>query len=86
MPNYEHNIKHQTFEIIRKKYTTEPAKAHLNSVMETVRNHSIMKNRKIQNFQRNSGDLKNSKQNLKFNFTFSKDAIQQKEQVFVIYV
>ena len=27
-----------------KKYTTEPAKVHLNSVMETIRNHSITKN------------------------------------------
>ena len=26
-----------------KKYTTEPLKVHLNSVMETIRNHSIMK-------------------------------------------
>ena len=35
---------HQTFEIIMKKYTTEPAKVHLNSVIETIRNHLIMKN------------------------------------------
>ena len=28
-----------------KKYTIEPAKVHLNSVMEIIRNHSIMKNR-----------------------------------------
>ena len=27
-----------------KKYTTEPVKVHLNSVMETTRNHSIMEN------------------------------------------
>ena len=27
-----------------KKYTTEPAKVYLNSVMETIRNNSIMKN------------------------------------------
>ena len=37
MPNYEHNIQkqklHQTFETIKKKYTTEPAKVHLNSVI-----------------------------------------------------
>ena len=44
-----------------KKYTTEPAKVHLNSVVETIRNHSIMKNiGQIQNFRRNTGDLKNS--------------------------
>ena len=28
-----------------KKYTTEPAKVHINSDIETVRNHSIMQNR-----------------------------------------
>ena len=28
------------------KYTTEPAKVHLNSVMETIRNHLYMKNRR----------------------------------------
>ena len=54
MPNYEHNTQ-------SKKYTTEPAKVHLNSVMETLRNHSIMKNiGQIQNFRRNTRDLKNS--------------------------
>ena len=42
--------------------------------------------RQIKNFRRNTGDLKNSKHNLKYNFTFWKDAGQQKEQVFVIYV
>ena len=63
----------------------EPAKVHLN--METIRNHSIMKSiEQIQNFRRNTGDLKNSKHNLKYNFTFQKDTDQQKEQVFVIYV
>ena len=62
---------HQTFETIMKKYTTEPAKVHLNSVKETIRNNSIMKNiRQIQNFRKNCGDLKNSKQNLKYNFAF----------------
>ena len=49
----------------------EPAKVDLNSVMETIRNHSIMKNiGQIQSFQRNTGDLKNSKQIPKYNFTF----------------
>ena len=38
---------------------------------ETIRYHSIMKNiGQIQNFRRNTGDLKKSKQNLKCNFTF----------------
>ena len=38
---------------------------------ETKRYHSIMKNiGQIQNFRRNTGDLKKSKQNLKCNFTF----------------
>ena len=55
--------------------------------METIRNHPIIKNiKQIQNFRRNTGDLKNSKENLEYNFTFQKDADQQKEQVFVIYV
>ena len=54
-----------------KKYTTEPAKVHLDSVMETIRNRSIMKNiEQIQSFQRNAGDLKNSKQNPRYNFIF----------------
>ena len=45
-----------------KKYTREPAKVHLNSVMETIRNRSIMKNiGQIQSFQRNTGDLKKLK-------------------------
>ena len=44
------------------KYTTEPVKVHLNSDTETLRNHSIMKNiGQIQNFRRNTGDLKKSK-------------------------
>ena len=44
-----------------RKYTTEPAKVHLNSVMESIRNHSIMKNiGQTQNFRSNIGDLKNS--------------------------
>ena len=33
------------FETIIEKYTTEPAKAHLNSDMENIGNHLIMKNR-----------------------------------------
>ena len=54
-----------------KKYTTEPAQVHLDSVMETITNHLIMKNiGQIQNFQKNTGDLKDSKQNPKYNFTF----------------
>ena len=54
-----------------KNYTTEVAKVHLNTDMETIRNHSIMKNvGQIQNFKRNSGDLRNSKHNLKYNFIF----------------
>ena len=74
MPNYEQYTKqelHQTVETIMKKYTAEPAKVHLNSVNETIKNYSIMKNiGQIQNFRRNTGDLKNSKHNLKYNFTF----------------
>ena len=65
VPNYKQYIKqklHQTFEIIMKKYTTEPAKVHLNSVMETIRNRSIMKNiGQIQNFRMNTGDINNSR-------------------------
>ena len=74
MPNYKQYIKqklHQTFEIIMKKYTAEPARAPLNSVIEAIRNLSIMKStEQIQNFRRNTGDLKNSKQNPKYNFKF----------------
>ena len=62
---------HQIFETIMEKYTTEPGKVHLNSHMETIRTHSIMKNTgQIHNFPWNIGDLKNSKQNLKYNFIF----------------
>ena len=54
-----------------KKFTTELAKVHLNSVMETIRNHSIMKSiGQMQNFRKNTEDLQNSKYNLKYNFTF----------------
>ena len=61
IPNSEHNIQSKNY--IMKKCTTEPTKVHLNSVMETVRNNSIMKNIvQIQNFRRNTGDLNNSKQ------------------------
>ena len=57
--------------IYKARITTEPAKVPLKSVMETIRNHSIMKNiGQIQNFRKNTGDLKNSKHNLKYNFTF----------------
>ena len=57
------------------KYTTEPVMVHLNSDTETIRYHSIMKNiGQRQNFQRNTGDIKNSKHNLKYNFIFQKDA------------
>ena len=70
-----------------KKCTTEPAKVHLNSIKETARNYLIMKSLgQIQNFPRNTGNLKNSNLNLKYNFTFSKDVDQQKEQVSVTYV
>ena len=91
MPNYEHNMQSKyyikCFETNMKRYTTKRAKVHLNSVMEKIRNQSIVKNKgQIQNFRRNTGDLKNSKHNLKYNFKFSKDADQQKEQKFVIYV
>ena len=55
--------------------------------METIRNHLITKSiGQIQNFRRNTGDLKNSKCNLKCSFTFEKDVDQQKEQLLVIYV
>ena len=41
------------------KYTTEIAKVHLNIDIETIRNHSIIKNiGLIQNFRGNTGDLK----------------------------
>ena len=81
------NIIKQTFQTIMKEYTTEPAKVHLNSVMKTIRNHLTTKIiGQIQNFRRNTGGLKNSKHNLKYNFVFQKDVDQQKEQVFVLYI
>ena len=83
MPNYEHYIQSRNYIKPLKKYTAEPAKVHLNSIMETIRNDSIMKNigqiqnfrrntgdLTIQNFRRNTGDLTNSKHNLKYNSTF----------------
>ena len=59
------------FETIMEKYTTEPAKVQLNSDMETIRNHSNIKNiGQIQNSRSNTGGLKNSKQNLNYNVLF----------------
>ena len=53
-----------------KSYSTEQPKVHLNSGIETIRNHSIMKNiEQIQNFRKNTGDLKNSKHKI-LHFTF----------------
>ena len=66
------------------KYNTEPAKIYLKSDMETIGNHK--KHGQTQNLRRNTGDLKNSKHKLKYNFIFQKDVDQKKEQVFVIYV
>ena len=41
-----------------KKYTAEPAKVHLNSVMETIRNRSIMKNiGEIKSFTKTPGTI-----------------------------
>ena len=52
------------------KYTTESEKVHSNNVMETIKNPSFMKNiGLIQSFQKNNADLKNSKQNPRYNFT-----------------
>ena len=40
------------------KYTTGPAKVHLNSHIETIRSHSIKKNiGQMQNFGRNTADF-----------------------------
>ena len=55
---------HQIFKTIMEKYTMEKEKVHLKSDMETIRNHSSIKNiGQIQNFGMNTGDLKNSKHN-----------------------
>ena len=52
-----------------RNYHGNITKVHLNSNMETRRNHLIMKNIvQIQNIRWNIGDLKNSKDNLKYNF------------------
>ena len=43
------------FLFVMKKCTTEPADVHLNSVMEAIRNHSVMKNiGQIQNTRRDT--------------------------------
>ena len=53
------------------KYITEQAEVHLNNDMETIRNHSVMKSiGQVQSFQRNAGDLKNLKHNIKYSFIF----------------
>ena len=45
MSNHQHNVESQNYiETIMVKYTTEPAKIYLNNDMETIRNHSIIKN------------------------------------------
>ena len=44
------------------KYTTEPAKVHLSSHIETIRSHSIKKNiGQMQNFGRNTADFSRHK-------------------------
>ena len=74
MPNHKHNMQSKNYiksSKLYEKYTAESAKIYLNSDMETIRNRSIMKIKgQIQNFRKNVGDLKNSKQNLKYNFMF----------------
>ena len=61
------------------KYTTETMKVNLNSDMETIENHSIMKNKgQIQNFRRNTKELKNPKHNPKYNFMFQKMSTNKK--------
>ena len=68
------------------KNTTEPAKVHLNRDMGTVRNHSIMKKiGQIQNFRRNTGDLKNSKHNLKYNLIF-KNMPSNKKNSYLLFM
>ena len=53
------------------KCTAEPIKVHLNSDVETIRNHSIMKTiGDIPSFWRNTGHFMKSKDNLKYNFIF----------------
>ena len=73
MLNFEHIIQSKNYikssKLSQKKYTTEPRKVHLNSDMETIRNHLIIKNiGQIQNVWKNNGDLKNLKHNLRYNF------------------
>ena len=53
------------------EFTSVPANINLNINMKTIKIHSIMKNiGQRQNFRRNAGDLKNSKNNLNNNFIF----------------
>ena len=47
--------------------------------METTRNHSIIKNiGQVQSFQRNTGNLNNSKDKIKYSFNFKKMLINKK--------
>ena len=67
-----------------KKYTTEPAKVHLNSVMETIRNNLIMKNiGQIQSFQRNTGDLKSPRKTPSTILHFKKMLTNKKKRYLV---
>ena len=44
-------------------------KVHLSNDMETIKNHSIMENiEQIEKLPRNTGDVNNSKLNLKYKF------------------
>ena len=51
-----------------KKYTTEPAKVHLNSIIETIRNHLIVKNRTDTELSKEYWRLKKLKANPQVQF------------------
>ena len=55
--------------------------------METIRNHSIMKNiGKIQNFGKNIADLKNSNHNLKVQFYILKRCRPTKRDRYLLFM
>ena len=67
------------------EYAAEPEKVHLNNNVETIRNNLILKSiEQMHNFRSNSGDLKNSKQSLKYNFIFQNDMLTKKKNRYLL--
>ena len=67
MPNYEHNIQSKNHEKIYYGTSEGTFKQRYGNHKKSF-NHE--RHRTDTDFRRNAGDLKNSKHNLKYNFTF----------------